>query len=32
MGDPKEKPPDHSQAELGLSQVTRARLEPTVVR
>ena len=27
-----EKPSDHLQAELGLSHVTRARLEPTAVR
>ena len=34
MGDPREKLPDHPQAELGLSNmiVTRARLEPTAVR
>ena len=32
MGDPQEKPPDHPQAELGLSQVTLARLEPTALR
>ena len=31
-GDPREKPPDYPQAELGLSRVTRARLEPTAVR
>ena len=31
MGDPPEKPPDHPQAELGSSPVTRARLEPTAV-
>ena len=31
MADPREKPPDHQQAELGLSRVTRARLEPTAV-
>ena len=30
MGDPREKPPDHPQAELG-SHVTRARLNPTAV-
>ena len=30
--DPQEKPPNHLQAEPGLSHVTRARLEPTVVR
>ena len=28
-GDPQEKPPDHPQAVLGLSHVTRARLEPS---
>ena len=27
--DPREKPPDHLQAEFGLSHVTRARLEPS---
>ena len=32
MGDPQGKPPDHQQAEPGLSQVTQARLKPTVVR
>ena len=31
-GDPQNKPPGHLQAELGLSHVTRARLEPTSVR
>ena len=31
-GDPREKPTDHPQAELGLSHMTRARLEPTAVR
>ena len=31
-GDPQEKTPDHPQAELGLTHVTQARLEPTVVR
>ena len=31
-GDPREKTPDHTQAELGLSHMTRARLEPTAVR
>ena len=30
-GDPREKPPDHQQAEL-VSHVTRARLESTAVR
>ena len=30
--DPREKPPDHPQAELGLSHVTRARLKPTAVK
>ena len=29
MGDPREKTPDHPQAELGWSHVTRAGLEPT---
>ena len=28
MGDPREKTPDHPQAELGLSQVIWARLNP----
>ena len=32
MGDPQEKPPEHMQAQLGSSQVTRARLEPRAVR
>ena len=31
-GDSEEKPPDHPQAELCLSHVTWARLEPTPVR
>ena len=31
-GDPSEKPPDHPQAELGLSHVTEGRLKPKVVR
>ena len=30
--DHREKTPDHPQAELGLSHVTRARLGPTAVR
>ena len=29
MGDSREKPPDHPQAELGLSHVTWARQEMT---
>ena len=32
MGQPREKPTDHPQTELGLSHVTRARLKPTAVR
>ena len=34
MGDPRKKinAPDHPQAELGLSHVTRASIEPTAVR
>ena len=28
MGDPREKPPDHPQAELGLSHVTRSGVNP----
>ena len=32
MGDPREKPHDHLQAEFGLSHMTRARLEPISVR
>ena len=32
MGDPREKMPDHPQAELGLSHVTRGRLELTAKR
>ena len=32
MGDPREKPPDHPQAELGLSDVTWTRLEHSAVR
>ena len=31
-GNHREKTPDHPQTELGLSHVTQARLEPTVVR
>ena len=31
-GDPGENPPDHPQAELGLSHMTLARLEPTGMR
>ena len=31
MGKSQEKPPDHPQAELGLSHVTLARLEPTAM-
>ena len=31
-GDPREKTPDHPQAEISLSHVTRARLDPTVLR
>ena len=32
MGDPREKTPDHLQAELRSSRVTPARLEPTAVK
>ena len=31
-GDPREKTPDHLQAEFDFSHVTWARLEPTAVR
>ena len=32
MGDPREKPPDHPQVELGSSHVTQAGLELAAVR